>query len=215
MCVWGWHKPEVLLYLILNPTGITKYERCNMFEYKCMSVCLLVSWVCNVHSVQARWDWFVLAAPSSPPDLVCGAFILLVENSWPLSTPLNAISHPLSFDVPLSLSHIPLTSSKAFVKALLFGTLSPCKEDQYANQSSGEWAEVAAGRISEQNWCVITVRARLNPYLLAKCSIRLCVSAWGSLGDEQGLSNHKHAHTSVSKVVWYKWMPVFKLVCWS
>lgn len=161
----------------------------------------------------------MLAAPSSPPDLVCGTFILLVESSWPLSTPLNAISHPLSFDVPRSLSHIPLISSKAVVKAMLFGTLCPYKEDQYANQSSGEWAEMSAGRISELNWCVITVRARLNTYLLAKCSIRLCVSAWGSLGDEQGLSKHKHTHThthmSVSKVACYVWTPVFKLVCWS
>lgn len=105
------------------------------------------------------------------------------------------LSPSLFWYPPLSSSHPSNFISKAAVKAMLFGTLYPYKEDQYANQSSGEWAKVAAGRISELNWCVITVRARLNTYLLAKCSIRLCVSAWGSLGDEQGLSKYKHRHT--------------------
>lgn len=120
-----------------------------------MSVCVFPEHVMCTPS-RLEWDRSVLAAPSSPPDLVGWAFILLLESSWPLSTPLNAISHSISLFITLSLFLTPFSSlsssSQAVVKALLFRTLCPCKEDQYVNQSSGEWAEVAAGRISEYKW---------------------------------------------------------------
>lgn len=42
-------KSEVLQYLIRNPMFM--YERFNMLE---VQVCICVSWVCYVHSIQAR-----------------------------------------------------------------------------------------------------------------------------------------------------------------
>lgn len=45
---------------------------------------------------------------------------------------------------------------------------------------------------------------RPNSYLLAKCSIRLCVSAWGSLGDEQGLSKHTHIRVLAKQLDMYE-----------
>lgn len=114
----------------------------NMFEDKSMSVCVFPEHVMCTPS-RLEWDRSVLAAPSSPPDLVGWAFILLLESSWPLSTPLNAISHSVSLFITLSLFLTPFSLPPRLL-------LRPCCLEHCAHAKGINMPIRAQG--SEQKW---------------------------------------------------------------
>lgn len=107
-----------------------------------MSVCVFPEHVMCTPS-RLEWDRSVLAAPSSPPDLVGWAFILLLESSWPLSTPLNAISHSISLFITLSLFLTPFSLPPRLL-------LRPCCLEHCAHAKGINMPIRAQG--SEQKW---------------------------------------------------------------
>ncbi len=153
-----------------------------------MHVCLSVSWVCNVYSIQARTR-LIRAGSSLEPSRPCG--LSFHSSSLKQLTPVHPsechLSHSLSLFTSLSLPPRLLLRPCCLEHCVHAKRINMQSELRGVSRSG-------CGRISEHKWGAITVRVRLNSYLLAKCSIRLCVSAWGSLGDEQGLSKQEHTH---------------------